>query len=57
MPIFKKKVEQQEEEERKNNEDEYKVLHKKTIKEIESIDVSISHCKEYAVASVVVLFN
>lgn len=30
---------------------------KKTIKEIESIDVSISHCKEYAVASVVVLFN
>ena len=27
------------------------------INEIESIDVSLSHCKEYAVASVVVLFK
>ena len=30
---------------------------KQNIKEIESIDVSISHCKEYAIASVVMLFN
>ena len=29
---------------------------KKDIKEIESIDVSISHCKEYAISNVVVLF-
>ena len=30
---------------------------KKAIPEIESIDVSLSHCKEYAVASVVVLLK
>lgn len=33
------------------------VFLKTEIPEIESIDVSLSHCKEYAVASVVVLFN
>ena len=30
---------------------------KNEIKEIESIDISISHCKEYAVANAVVLFK
>ena len=30
---------------------------KKEIPEIESIDISLSHCKEYAVATVVVLFR
>ena len=30
---------------------------KNEIEEIESIDVSLSHCKEYAVANVVVLFK
>ena len=34
-----------------------KVYLKKTINEIENIDISISHCKEYAVATVVVLFK
>ena len=33
------------------------VFLKNQIPEIENIDVSLSHCKEYAVASVVVLFN
>ena len=30
---------------------------KQKINEIESIDISISHCKKYAVSNVVVLFN
>ena len=30
---------------------------RKSILEIESIDVSLSHCKEYAIANVVVLFR
>ena len=34
-----------------------KVFLKCKIDEIENIDVSISHCKEYAVATVVVLYN
>lgn len=33
------------------------VILKKTIEEIENIDISISHCKEYAIAMVVVLFK
>lgn len=33
------------------------VLLKYRIPEIESIDVSLSHCKEYAIANVVVLFK
>ncbi|MBR1540819.1 MAG: holo-ACP synthase [Clostridia bacterium] len=33
------------------------VFLKTNIPEIESIDVSLSHCKEYAVANVVVLFK
>ncbi|MCI8308707.1 MAG: holo-ACP synthase [Clostridia bacterium] len=33
------------------------VILKNKIKEIESIDISISHCKDYAVAMVVVLYN
>ena len=34
-----------------------KVFLKKQIRNIENIDISISHCKEYAVATVVVLYN
>ena len=34
-----------------------KVYLKCKIEEIESMDISISHCKEYAVATVVVLYN
>lgn len=34
-----------------------KVYLKNQIKNIENIDISISHCKEYAVATVVVLYN
>lgn len=34
-----------------------KVFLKCEIKEIENIDISISHCKEYATATVVVLYN
>lgn len=34
-----------------------KVNLKINIKEIENIDISISHCKEYAVSTVVVLFK
>ncbi len=34
-----------------------KVILKNNIAEIESIDISISHCKEYAIATVVVLYN
>lgn len=33
------------------------VFLKNQIEEIESIDISVSHCKEYATAMVVVLFN
>ena len=33
------------------------VVLKTEIPEIQSIDISMSHCKEYAVATVVVLFN
>ena len=40
-----------------NNYGKPKVNLKTKINEIESIDVSISHCKEYAVANVVVLFR
>ena len=41
----------------KNENGKPKVYLKKEIKEIEDIDISISHCKEYAVATVVVLYN
>ena len=40
-----------------NNIGKPEVFLKTMIPEIESIDVSLSHCKEYAVASVVVLFK
>jgi len=41
-----------------NNEIGKPEVHLKTdIPEIESIDVSLSHCKEYAIANVVVLFK
>jgi len=33
------------------------ILHNINTKKIESIDVSISHCKEYAIANVVILFK
>ena len=33
------------------------ILHNINTEKIESIDVSISHCKEYAIANVVILFN
>ena len=33
------------------------ILHKINTEKIESIDVSISHCKEYAIANVVILFK
>ena len=33
------------------------VVLKTVIPEIQSIDISMSHCKEYAIATVVVLFN
>lgn len=33
------------------------VILKVDIPEIQSIDISMSHCKEYAIATVVVLFN
>ena len=33
------------------------ILHNINTEKIESIDVSISHCKEYAVANVVILFK
>ena len=33
------------------------IILKKPIEEIENIDISISHCKEYAIATVVVLFK
>lgn len=34
-----------------------KIVLNKNVNEIESIDISLSHCKEYAVANVVVLFK
>ena len=40
-----------------NNIGKPEVFLKTMIPEIESIDVSLSHCKEYAMASVVVLFK
>ena len=33
------------------------ILHNINTEKIESIDVSISHCKEYAIANVVILFK
>ena len=33
------------------------ILHNSNTEKIESIDVSISHCKEYAIANVVILFK
>ena len=40
-----------------NNEGKPEVFLKTEIPEIESIDISLSHCKEYATAMVVVLFK